>query len=133
MLALVAVLSLAIYGITQGMYMMSIVVFLFAWVYILKENNSTPQMEVQVTSEGIQVHKTFYEYAKISKFAVLYDDGVARILRLTMKKWITAVIDIPLTPDVNPIELRSILSEVIVEDTEAEFSGSDKIIQAMRL
>lgn len=86
MVALIIVLTLVIYGITQQLYMMSIVVFLFAGVYMLRENNIEPVMEVTVTEQGIQVHNSFYEYAKISSFAILYDGTAAILLRLSMKK-----------------------------------------------
>ncbi len=133
MVALIVVLTLVIYGITQQLYMMSIVVFLFAGVYMLRENNIDPVMEVTVTEQGIQVHNSFYEYSKIANFAILYDGVTAVLLRLNMKKWIAAIIDIPLTQDVNPTELKNTLLTYIEENTNAELSSSDKIIQAMRL
>ena len=80
------VLFLIIYGIYEELYMMSIVAFLFAGVYILKENNSAPLTDVQVTDTGIQIQTSFYDYSQFTSFAVLYDGSVATMLRLGMKK-----------------------------------------------
>ena len=66
--------------------MMSIVAFLFAGVYIMKENNAAPLIDVDVTDIGIQVQDTFYEYSQISSFAILYDQQVAKMLRFSVKK-----------------------------------------------
>jgi NhaP-type Na+/H+ or K+/H+ antiporter len=85
-IALVVVLFLVIYGIVEGLYMMSIVAFLFAGVYIMKENNSTPLTDVEVNENGIQVQQTFYPYAQIASFAILYDHDIPKILRCSMKK-----------------------------------------------
>ncbi len=131
--ALIVVVFLVIYGIVQWLYMMSIVAFLFAGVYIMKENNSAPLIDVDITDIGIQVQDTFYEYSQISSFAILYDQQVAKMLRFSVKKWIATLIDIPLTQEVNPAELRSILLENIPENPDAEFTRSDRMIQAMRL
>lgn len=131
--ALIVVVFLVIYGIVQWLYMMSIVAFLFAGVYIMKENNSAPLIDVDITDIGIRVQDTFYEYSQISSFAILYDQQVAKMLRFSVKKWIATLIDIPLTQEVNPAELRSILLENIPENPDAEFTRSDRMIQAMRL
>jgi hypothetical protein len=66
--------------------MMSIVAFLFAGVYIMKENNATPLTDVEVDENGIRVQQTFYPYSQIGSFAILYDHDVAKLLRCSMKK-----------------------------------------------
>ncbi len=131
--ALVVVLFLVIYGIVEGLYMMSVVAFLFAGVYIMKENNAAPLTSVEITDAGIQVAETFYDYGQLVSYAILYDGSVARMLRIHMKKWITPLIDIPLTTDVNPVALKSYLAQYIPENPHAEFTRSDKVIQAMKL
>ena len=131
--ALVVVLFLVIYGIIEWLYMMSIVAFLFAWVYIMKENNSAPITDVDVADTGIQVQETFYPYTDMNSFAIIYDGNAARMLRLWLKKGISTLIDIPLTSDVNPAELKKFLIQYVTENEHAEFSKTDKMIQAMRL
>jgi hypothetical protein len=99
----------------------------------MKENNSTPLTDVQVTENGIQVQDTFYDYSKISSFAVIFDGNIARMLRLALKKGIAPMIDIPLTQDVNPAELKNFLLSYMTENPNAEFTKSDRMIQAMKL
>lgn len=52
----------------------------------MRENNSAPMVDVQVTENGIQVQDTFYDYPQITNFAILYDQQIARILRIALRK-----------------------------------------------
>lgn len=73
------------------------------------ENNSTPLTDVAVTENGIQVQNTFYEYSQITNFAIIYDDKIPRVLRLSLRKGITSVIDIPLSSDIDVAGLKAFL------------------------
>lgn len=132
-IALVVVLSLVIYGIFEGMYLMSIVAFLFAWVYILMENNSIPVTSVDINERMVKVNETIYEMERIDRFTMLSSDGNYVMLRLFIKKWITPIIDIPLTPEVESVVLKDFLSEILPYDADADWTRTDKIINSMRL
>lgn len=45
---MIVVLSLVTYGIIEGIYIMSVVSFLFAGVYILMENNASPVTRAEI-------------------------------------------------------------------------------------
>jgi hypothetical protein len=94
--ALVVVLFFVVNGIITGAYLMSVAAFLFAGVYIMIENNSTPLTDVHVTENGIQVESTFYPYGDLVSFALVYEEQIPRLLRLSLRKGISTTIDIPL-------------------------------------
>jgi len=133
MIAMVVVLSLVWYGITQWLYLMSIVAFLFAGVYILIENNSQPTTSVVVDDGWIMVWPTRYDYPSIESFSLISIGGVPTYLRLKLKKKVWPILDIRLMQDVNPTQLKEFLLGYIEEDTSATLSNSDAIIHAMRL
>lgn len=126
-------LSLVIYGIIEGMYLMSIVAFLFAGVYILMENNAIPVTSVDINDRMIKVNDTIYEMDKIDRFALLSQEGNYVMLRLFIKKWINPIIDIPLTWEIDGGELKDFLSWVLAYDAEADWTRTDKLINTMRL
>lgn len=132
-IALVVVLSLVIYGIIEGMYLMSIVAFLFAWVYILMENNSIPITSVDINDHMIRVNGTIYEMDKIDRFTLLSNDGNYVMLRLFIKNGIAPIIDIPLTAEVDSAWLKDFLSSILSYDANADWTRTDKIIHSMRL
>lgn len=133
MIAVVVVLSLVIYGIVEGIYIMSVVSFLFAGVYILMENNSSPITQVEVTSAGIKVDATFYDYGSLAKYAIVYVGEQPLYLRLTPHKKLSTIVDVPLTEDVDSVELRAYLGSHLEEEKDVKFSNSDALIHVMRL
>jgi len=132
-IAMIVVLSLVTYGIIEGIYIMSIVSFLFAGVYILMENNSSPVTKVDIDEGGIRVGANYYDFSSLSSFSIVYVEDRALYLRITPRKKLSTVIDIPLNTDVNAIELRSYLSGQLEEEKNAQFSNSDALIHVMRL
>ena len=70
---------------------------------------------------------------RIDRFTMLSSDGNYVMLRLFIKKWITPIIDIPLTPEVESVVLKDFLSEILPYDADADWTRTDKIINSMRL
>jgi hypothetical protein len=133
MIAIIAVLSLVWYGIATQLYLMSIASFLFAWVYVLIENNSLPVTGVIIDEWWITVDSSKYDYSSIEKFALISIGWVPTYLRLKLRKKIGSTIDIPLVQDINSSEIKAFVSNYIEEDNNAALSNSDAIIHAMRL
>ncbi len=131
--AIIVVLSLVAYGITQWLYLLSIVSFLFAGVYILMENNSNPITRVEIDASGIKVGNSFYDMKSLATFSIIRSWDTPIYLRLIPRKKLSPMVDIPLTQDVNPIALKEWLSNYVEEDKDATLSNSDVIIHAMRL
>lgn len=133
MIAITIVLTLVLYGISQWIWIMSVVVLLFAWVYMLHENNSPPTLRAEITDTGINTGNVFYEYARISSFTIIYTENVAHTLRIHVIKNIPPVCDIVLPLDMNIAELRAYLSTQIAEDPTEKFTFSDYLVRFLRL
>jgi hypothetical protein len=124
---------LVVYGIVEGLYLMSIVAFLFAGVYLLMENNSSPVLHVDVTERGIQVGGSFYDYSQFSRFAMVSRDHVPAFVRLYPVRKLSPLIDIPLSTEISSTELRSYLATVMEEEYNNSISNADALIHAMKL
>jgi hypothetical protein len=122
-----------VYGILQELYIMSIVAFLFAGVYILIENNASPISTVYIDDKKIQINNTIYNFDSIDRFTLLMSSGEHVMLRIFMKKWIAAMIDVPLTGEVDSVELKDHLAQYLTYDADADWTRSDKIIHTMGL
>lgn len=131
--ALIVVLFLIIYGITEGMYLMSIASFLFAGVYVLLENNSNPIIEVKIDDHAIRVNTDVFEFSQIQKFAILSHENVPVLLRIFLKKSFSPVVDIPFTTEVDAYAIKDFLTQYIEIDDTAELSKSDHLINIMKL
>lgn len=133
LVGIIVVLSLVLYGITQELYLMSIVSFLFAGVYILMENNSQPVVSVSIDESGIHVGNSSYEFGELQSFSIIKIADTPTYLRIVPKKKLQPVLDILLTPEVNHQELRSCLRWYLTEDENASLSSADALIHVMRL
>jgi hypothetical protein len=133
LIALGVVATLVIYGITQWLYLLSIVSFLFAWVYILMENNGKHEVKVQMTESVIRVADSVYEIKSFEKFSIITVNGTPLYLRLFPKKRFSPILDIPLHASVPLEEVREFLALSLEEDTTATLTNSDALIHAMRL
>ena len=97
------------------------------------ENNAAPMTTVHVNDRIIQIGSAIYEIPKITGFTILSRDGIPALLRIWIKKSITPVIDIPLNDEVDAYALKDFLMNYLDYDSEAEFTKSDRIIEAMGL
>ncbi len=133
-IAIIVVLMFVVYGIVDGLYLMSVVVFLFAGVYLLMENNSVPILQVHVTDRGIQVGNSFYDYSQFSRFAMISISDIPVFIRLYPIRKLSPLIDIPLPKTgINPVDLRTYLSSVMEEERNNTISNADALIHAMKL
>ncbi len=134
MIAGVFSLSLIIWGFFVGLYAMSIVIFIFVGVYMLMENNAPESVQISVDENGINIGGNFYDYPKIEEFSIVYDHKVAILLRLKTKKRGMHHIDIDLNSEVNPAELRSYLSQYIVEaENGGELTSSERLMRFLKV
>lgn len=132
-IAIVIVLILVIYGIVQGLYLMSIVSFLFAGVYLLMENNASPTTTVSIDDTGIQVGGSFYGYTQFARFSIVSIAETPAFVRLYPARRLSPIIDIPLAGEVDVVVLREYLSSRIEEEKNNTLSNADALIHAMKL
>ena len=97
------------------------------------ENNAAPMTHVEVDEHSVRVGGSVYELRDIEKFAIISVANIPSFLRITPRKRLSPVIDIPLSHDISSVELRDFLLANIEEDKNATLSNSDALIHAMRL
>lgn len=97
------------------------------------ENNSAPTTQVHVLENGIQVGSSFYEYGSYSRFAIVTISNTPAFIRLYPIRKLAPLIDIPLSPEVDAVELRSYLASIMEEEHNNTISSADALIHAMKL
>lgn len=112
---------------------MSVVSFLFAGVYILMENNSNPITHTEIDNSWIRIGGTFFDYSAIQSFSIVYIEDRPMYLRITPRKKLSTVLDIPLTQEVNAVELKTYLAGHLEEQKDVKFSNTDALIHVMWL
>ncbi|EKD29248.1 MAG: hypothetical protein ACD_78C00464G0005 [uncultured bacterium (gcode 4)] len=127
-------LAFIIWGIFVGLYALSVVVFIFAWVYLMMENNAPESTMIAVDENGINIDGGFYDYPSIEEFSIVYDNRKPIFLRLRLKKKWLSTIDIDLTQDVNSSELRTFLLQYIGEsETWGELTSNERLMRYLKI
>lgn len=132
-IALTLSIALIIWGFFTGLYMMSMVIFIAIWVYILIENNSPDRLTIEISENGILIWDIFYDYPKIETFSILYNRNIPVFLRLKLKWKGFRILDIPLSGVSDISDIRVFLLQYMEEDPNQEFTNMDRIISYLKL
>jgi len=132
-IAISIILSFAIWWLIMWIYAMTIVVFLLAWVYFLIENNSEKITKIIVDNEWINVSSTFYAYAQIEYFAIVYSSRNPILLRIKLKWKNSSFTDIYLVEWINIWDLRLFLEQYINEKANVEMNLVEIMLYLLKI
>lgn len=93
----------------------AVMLVMFYVIFVLVEKNQAKMLKVVIADQGILVNTTLFPYGKIREFFIADD---AHKLYINLNRVIGSHIHIPIAPDVDPGEIRLLLREFIVENTE---------------
>lgn len=131
-MAIILVLVLVIYGIISSMYLLSVVSVLFAWVFLLIENNSLPTTTFSIDDTMLRIDNESYGWEMFSSFAII-TLWEKKILKIFTNKKLSPPFDIPLSPEVNPLELRNFLSQFLIENPNANIGKWDGLADLTKI
>lgn len=109
----------------------AIVVFLLAAVVLIQYAETKPKVvDVVLTSFGMQFGTRFYAYNSIKSFWIVYSPEI-KILNFEPTKRFLPIITIQLE-DVDPFQVKNILKDYILEETERTEDIFDKIVRYLK-
>lgn len=132
-IASIAAISFIIFGIVSQLYLLSVVVVLLIGTFILIENNDAEATQVNIDEYQITIGGTKYFWWDFSQFSVVVSEWHAVFLRLIPKRKIATVLTIPFSVEVNVLELREFLLNILPEDTNNELTGVDALLFASKI
>lgn len=109
-IAIIITLSLVIYGIVTGLYLMSGVILLFVGVFLLIENNSLDVTSVTIDNQEISINDTKYSFKEFESFAIVPVASEVYFLRFFPKKRFSNRLEIPISDEINIAQLTEFLS-----------------------
>lgn len=118
---------------TQG-YLFLGIILLYIFIYYIRAKRDPLNLQIQIFEDGIQISdNTFYEWKEIKQFWIIYEPPEVKNLYLEFKTGFKPSITISLENQ-NPIQVRKILLEYLMEDTDQENeSFSDGFSRLLRL
>ena len=110
-------LALLVYAFLTTNYLFAIIIFIFAIIIVLTSIRTPEFVDVQVTETGILLGETFFSYRNIDRFWIVYQPPVVANLYLDLKGGLRNRLALDLQKQ-NPVELRTVLLEHILEDID---------------
>ena len=112
--------ALVAFSIATQNYLFLIIIALFVIIYVLRSRREPTILNIQITEDGIGIGpQTFYEWKDVKSFWIIYEPPEVKNLYLDFKTGLRTSITISLENQ-NPLQIRKILLEYILEDTEKE-------------
>ncbi len=132
LIAATVMIAFVIWGFVSKMYMMSVAILLVSGIYFFSENNSDPEVAVQITNLWIKVGNNFFDFSKISSYSFIYEYDKAVLLRLKLINKGFKIVDLKIDNDIT-LDLKAILPDFIREDPKEDFTTTEKIIRLLKL
>ena len=133
LIAIAIILAFALWGLIMGLYAMTIVVLLLAWVYFLVENNSNNDVTVIIDEAWVTISNTFYSYSQLDYFAIIHSWNRPLLLRIKHKWNNSSFTDVYLIEWLNISEIRIFLSDYIQEKSNVEMTFVEMILYMLKI
>ncbi|MBU0646558.1 hypothetical protein KJ611_03780 [Patescibacteria group bacterium] len=112
-------LSLIIYAVATANFLFAVIMLMIGIIILISSFTEPNAIEVFITTMGVVVGDSFYEYKDIKDFAVIYEPPEVNLLYLNFKSPWQPVMAIPLK-ELDPNTVREILLNYLAEDLEQE-------------
>lgn len=126
------VLALIVIAVLVSNYTFIGVIVLTSFIIVIRLRRTPPLVHFAIREEGIEVSARFYSWREIKSFWVLYRPPEIKKLYLSLKGPRPAM-DIALV-DQNPLKVRQLLSEFLLEETDREEEpAGDQISRILKI
>ena len=124
---------LIIWWFLSKQYWMSFVIIILLWLGFYIENNSEDLVNVEILDSWIKIDNNFYNFSSILKYAIVYDNDSAVILRIILpnKIW-TRNIDLSIDNQILS-DVKKILDNFLEESPKDQLSVSEKVVRMLKL
>jgi hypothetical protein len=124
---------LVLTGIFTGNFLFSLIIILFAIILFLQSHQTPPQITFKITELGLVIGGRFYPYQELSDFFIVYNplEGI-KTLFVETKSVTSPLLRIPLL-DENPLEVKQVLGQYLLENLEKEEPLSERLARNWRL
>ncbi len=108
-------------------------IVLFSLILLIRIRRVPPPVHCAIREEGIEVSQRFYAWNELKEFWILYQPPEVKKIYFHFKSAIRPALDIALMEQ-NPIKIRQVLSDRLLENTELEEEPTgDQITRILKI
>lgn len=130
---LVVLALLLLFSILQKNYTFLMFLVLLALILVLRFRRAPLDVMFSIREEGVEVSRKFYPWREMKDFWILYRPPEVKKLYLEFKAVGRPSLDIAIQTQ-NPLKIRQLLSEHLLENTEREDEpGTDQLTRYLKI
>jgi len=119
--------ALLIYSIVTLNFLFAIIIVMVVVILFLHQRKNPIELEMKITEAGIEIGEKFYSYKNLDKFFIIYEPPEISNLYIEFKSNLKPDLSIPLKKQ-NPIKVRDILLDFLLEDVDKEDEPSSDFL-----
>ena len=123
---------LVIYALATDNFLFAIIIILAAIILFLQSSVAPERVYFAITDLGVILGNRFYTYDEFRAFYIIYTQEVQTIFFDT-KAALRPDLRVPMTEDIDPMEIRQMLQEVLEEDLEKEEPFADRAARRWKM
>ncbi|MBI2984270.1 MAG: hypothetical protein HYY50_01465 [Candidatus Kerfeldbacteria bacterium] len=128
-----AVIAFLGYAIWAANYTFAFIIFLAAFILVVRLRRRPLPVTVAIREEGIEVGQRFWTWRELKEYWIIYRPPETRKLYLEFKGAFRPALDISLETQ-NPLKIRQVLNEFLLENTKREEEPvSDQWSRALKI
>jgi hypothetical protein len=108
-----------VYAIFTANFLFAVILLMFAIITVISAFKTPDKVPVVITTTGMIVGDTYYEFPAIKKFAILYDPPEIQNLYLDFDSYTRPLMTVPLA-GIDPNIVREALLPFVIEDLERD-------------
>jgi len=112
-------LAMLLYAVLTANFLFGLIIIMLVIIMFILHNKEPLEIEFKITQNGIEINNEKYSFKDLENFWVVYEPPHVKNLYFKFKASFKPTLIIPLL-DKNPIKVREILKEYLLEDLDKE-------------
>jgi len=112
-------LAMLLYAVLTANFLFGLIIIMLVIIMFILHNKEPLEIEFKITQNGIEINNEKYSFKDLENFWIVYEPPHVKNLYFKFKASFKPTLIIPLL-DKNPIKVREILKEYLLEDLDKE-------------
>ncbi|MCG2686927.1 hypothetical protein L6278_02190 [Candidatus Parcubacteria bacterium] len=120
-------LAMLLYAVLTANFLFGLIIIMLTIIMFILHNKEPLEIEFKITQDGIEIGNQNQTFKDLENFWIVYDPPHVKNLYFKFKATLKPTLIIPLL-DQNPIKVREILKEYLLEDLDKESESTTETL-----
>lgn len=124
----IIVVGFLVYAVLVANFLFALIIIMISAIVLYQHFHEPDMVMFGIYDNGLRIDDKHYRWSELKSFWLVYEPPVTEALYITFSSSLRPLMMIPLIEDINPLELRDILGEFVLEDLEKETEPTSEAI-----